>query len=277
MQSNRLMLIVAVVAGVVATVLAFLYIGSKTRAIEADTGEPTVDILFALNDLSANHSLIPEEDLHARPVGEMSSPGLVAAAVKADELESVRGKFINMPIAAGGPLLYSHLASIDDIELEPGMRAIGVNVDEQATLGGILIPGDRVDILVSYKLVDPVETEAMPAADPNDPMSLVGAMMGQFVKESMAPDKWQVDTILEDIRVLAINDRLNLSRQQHLFGMDTGMEGREGLGGSSVVTLEVTPEQARALLRAQAGGGNPLRFLLRPAVGPEDGAIGGGG
>lgn len=276
MQGNRLMLIVAVVAGVVATVLAFLYIGSKTRAIEANSGEPTVELLFALNDLSANHALIPEEDLHARPVGEHSAPGLVASAVKADELESVRSKFINAPIPAGGPLLYSHLASIDDIELGPGMRAMGVNVDEQATLGGILIPGDRIDILVSYKLKDPTEAAIMPSPDASDPMALVGAMMGQFVKESIAPEKWQVETVLEDVRVLAINDRLNLSRQQHLFGMDTGMEGREGLGGKSVVTLELMPDQARNLLRAQAGGGNPLTFLLRPAIGPEDGVIGEG-
>ena len=37
--------------------------GAPTFALE-----PTVDILFALNDLAANKALLPEEDLHARPV-----------------------------------------------------------------------------------------------------------------------------------------------------------------------------------------------------------------
>lgn len=268
MQTNRLLLLVAVACGVAATVLSFVYLSSASGSEAADQGEPQVEILFVANDLPANHALVPETDLQTRLVGSESSPGLVQAAVKADEMESVRGKYLREPVPAGMPLLYAHLASVDDLELAPGMRAIGISVDEQATLGGLLVPGDRVDVLVSYRIEDPTETEAMPSVNAADPMSLIGAMMGRFVKESMAPDRWQVDEVLSDVRVLAINDRLTLSRQQHLFGMETGLEGREGLGGSNVVTLEVTPEQAKKLVKAQAGGGNRITFVLRPPPGP---------
>ena len=55
-QSNRLMLMVAVAAGVLATILAFAYINSATSQQEA---EPSVSILFVANDLPANHVLDP--------------------------------------------------------------------------------------------------------------------------------------------------------------------------------------------------------------------------
>lgn len=265
MQGNRLMLVIALVAGVLATVLAFTYISSATSAVEAQEPEPQVSILFVVNDLPANHILDPENDLRVDPVGAVTSPALARAAVKSEELGSLRGLRISGPLPAGVPLLYSHLTSVQDIDLAPGSRAMSIDVKSANLMGGILVPGDRVDIIVSYR--KPAEAADMPAFDAQNPGNAIGAMMSQALGQAGGgvPSDWEADEVLSNIRVIAIGDQLSVSRQSHMFGVAGG-----GGGGSSTVTLELTPDQAKDLIRATAGGGNALTLLLRPAGTPTD-------
>lgn len=263
MQANRLMLLVAVAAGVLATVLSFSYIRAATSAVEQQKPEQRVDVLFVKDDLPANHALDPDQDLRVDSVGEESSPGLARAAVKADEIESVRGLRISGPLPAGVPLLYSHLTSVQDINLAPGSRAMAISVSGANLMGGILVPGDHVDIIVSYRKPQP--PGAIPEFNPDDPQAALGAMMSQMMPQPGVPSDWEAEEVLSNIRVIAIGEHLTVSRQAQMFGV----AGNEG-GGSSTVTLEVTPDQAKDLIRATAGGGNPLTLLLRPVGTPLD-------
>ena len=81
MQSNRLMLIIAVVAGVMATVLAFTYIRSATSALESPQTEAVVSVLFVTRDLPANHEINPETDVRAQDVGATSAEAVARGAV----------------------------------------------------------------------------------------------------------------------------------------------------------------------------------------------------
>jgi Flp pilus assembly protein CpaB len=81
----------------------------------------------------------------------------------------------------------------------------------------------------------------------------------------MDPEHWEVEEILQNVRVIAIDDRLTMSRQQHLFAGEAGIQEIQDAGGpQNVVTLELTPNQAKTLIKARAGGGNYLSLLLRP-------------
>jgi Flp pilus assembly protein CpaB len=265
MQGNRLMLIIAIVAGVMATILAFAYINSATSAAEEREPEPRVSVLFVVNDLPANHALDPDADLRVDTVGAITSPGLARSAVKADERASLRGLRIGSPLPAGVPLLYSHLESIADIDLGQGMRAMAIDVRAANLMGGILVPGDRVDIIVSYRR--PVEPVDMPEFDVENPQAGLSAMMGQVLSQAGGgvPSDWEAEEVLTNIRVIAIGSQLTFSRQAQMFGVAGG-----GGGGSSTVTLEVSPDQAKALIRSSAGGGNPLTLLLRPPHTPAE-------
>ena len=265
MQGNRLMLIIAIVAGVMATVLAFTYINSATSAAEEQEPEPQISVLFVVNDLPANHALDPEADLREGAIGAITSPGLARSAVKADERASLRGLRISSPLPAGVPLLYSHLEAVTDVALAPGMRAMAIDVRAANLMGGILVPGDRVDIVVSYRR--PADPADVPEFDPQNPQAGIGAMMGQALSQvgGGVPTDWEVEEVLTNIRVIAIGSQLTFSRQAQMYGVAGG-----GGGGSSTVTLEVTSDQAKALIRATAGGGNPLTLLLRPPHTPAE-------
>ena len=67
MGGNRLMLIVAIVAGALAMVLAFTYINAATKA--AEEPEQQVPLLFVIDDLPANHLIDPAKDLRIDRVG----------------------------------------------------------------------------------------------------------------------------------------------------------------------------------------------------------------
>jgi len=273
MQGNRLMLIIAVAAGVMAMVLAFTYISSATSSLEKQQAEPMESVLFVVSDLPPNHVLDPDVDLRVDKVGAHTSPGLARAAVKADELEAVRGQRISGPIPAGMPLMYSHLATIQDIELTPGMRAMSIAVDEAGMLGGILVPGDHVDIVVSYPREEEGPGQSAPPIDTTDPQAALGAVFAQVMSQSMNPTAWEAQLVLSNIRVIAIGEHLRISRQQQLYGPESGLGG---FAGSNIVTLEVTSQQALDLIKASAGSANPITLLLRPPM-REGASIGGEG
>ena len=263
MQGNKLMLIIAVVAGLMATVLAFTYINSATSAV--DEPEPQAEVLFVVNDLPANHPIDPTTDLRPQMVGAVTSAGLVRAAVKAEERESLRGLPISAPLPAGVPLLYSHLTEVQDLDLKPGMRAMSINVQAANLMGGILVPGDHVDIIASFPVA--MEPTALPEFDIENPEAALGALMGQVMSQASPLGEWAAEEVLSNVRVIAIAGQLTFSRQAHLFGAS----GLGGGGGANTITLELTPEQAIKLIQATSGGSNPITLLLRPEDPGESG------
>lgn len=265
MRGNWIMMLVAIVAGVVATGLAFVYLQSEGAAARSEQVEPPTTLLMAKRDLPANHILDPDEDLTTVEVPRRTFASFVQMAAKESERESLRGRQITRPIPAGEPILYSHLVSFSELDIAPGMRAMSIPVDRANAMDGILIPGDRIDIVVSYPR--PQEEDSMsagtPAYDPNNPQAAIGAIFGQVMSRSMAPNEWQAEEIVSNVRVLAVGQRLTMSRQQLLFGMETGLES---VGGATVLTIEVTREQGLALISATAGGQNPITIWMRPSA-----------
>lgn len=263
-MKDRLMLLVAVVAGLVATALAFLYIDSATA--DADEAAPvsTMQVLFTVDDLPANTVIEAETDLRVETINIDATPGIARGAVKASERAAVDGRPISSPVPAGVPLLYSHLTRVQDVDLGPGTRAMAITVDGENLMGGLLVPGDRVDIVVSYEAEPPQpETTAPPPGADAD--AAIGAMMGQVMSQighaggSSVPSRWVSEEVLSNVRVIAVGTALSGSRQAQLYGL----AGGSGRGGSTI-TLELATAQALELIRVQANGQNPLTLLLRP-------------
>lgn len=264
MRGNWIMMLVAIVAGVVATGLAFVYLQSEGQAARTQQVERRITLLMAKQDLPANHILDPDEDLATVAVPQQTFASFVQMAAKESERESLRGRQITRPIPAGEPILYSHLVSFSELDIGAGMRAMSIPVDRANAMDGILVPGDRIDIVVSYPKPDRNEGAGvrMPAYDPNNPQAAIGAIFGQVMSRSMAPNEWQAEEVVSNVRVLAVGQRLTMSRQQLLFGMETGLDA---LGGATVLTIEVTRDQGLALISATAGGQNPITIWMRPA------------
>ena len=257
------MLLVAVAAGLVATALAFVYIDSATSAAEDVPPPPTMQVLFTVDDLMANAVIDAEQDLRVETINIDATPGIARAAVRASDRAAVDGRTIGSPVPAGVPLLYAHLTQVQDVDLGPGMRAMAITVDRENLMGGILVPGDRVDIVVSYQKESERPTEPPPSTSAED---AIGAMMGQVMSQigavgggSSVPSEWIAEEVLSNVRVIAVGTALSGSRQAQMYGMAAG-----SARGGSTITLELSQAQALELIRVQANGQNPLTLLLRP-------------
>jgi pilus assembly protein CpaB len=101
--------------------------------------------------------------------------GAVTKQTKATAMEEYEGRIARAPIFAGEPIRPERLINTDkgfmSSILPKGKRAIAVGVEAETTAGGFILPGDKVDVILTRK-------------------SDTGALS---------------ETILENIRVLAID------------------------------------------------------------------------
>ena len=132
--------------------------------------------------------------------------------------EDVIGKVSRSSVLAGEALINRRLSkhvggSSLAAVLEPGMRAVTVRVDDVIGVGGFVLPENRVDVLASFQ-------------------------------ESSI---YRAETILHDIRVLAVDQRSDPGSNEPLV--------------VRAVTLEVTPEGAEKIAAAQQRGRIQLTLL----------------
>jgi pilus assembly protein CpaB len=262
-MKDRLMLLVAVVAGLVATALAFVYLDGAASDADDIAQVRTMEVLFTVEDLPANAVIDADRDLRVETINIDATPGIARGAVKASDRSAVDRRPISSPVPAGIPLLYSHLTQIKDVDLGPGMRAMAITVDRENLMGGILVPGDHVDLVVSYQKEEPPPTSS--TAEGAGPEAAIGNMMNQVMSQlgqaggSSIPSKWVSEIVLANVRVIAVGTALSGSRQAQMYGMAGGSSS-----GGSTITLELSADQALELIRVQANGQNPLTLLLRP-------------
>ncbi|RMH86344.1 Flp pilus assembly protein CpaB [Pseudomonas sp. AOB-7] len=137
-----------------------------------------------------------------------------------DATDKVTGKIATFAMLKGdivrGARLAEHLGGSTLASLiEKDKRAVSVRVDDVVGVGGFLLPGNRVDVLVAKKLGN----------------------------NSTAVS----ETILEDLRVLAVDQTASTDKTQPVV--------------VRAVTLEMTGEEAEALVKAQTEG--KLQLALR--------------
>lgn len=147
--------------------------------------------------------------------------------------QAVIGGVVRRGIFAGQPVTPAQIAHPGDrgflaAVLKPGMRAVSIRVSETTGISGLVLPGDRVDVIL---------THAISRAE------------GLAERESRASE-----TILENVRVLAIDQVLN----------DQESEPRL----AETATLEVTPRQVELVALASELGrlSLSLRSLGRPEL-----------
>ena len=167
----------------------------------------------------------------ARPEGAVASvtraaTDLTTGGAKADYVGSV----VREPILAGEPIVGRKIVRAGDsgymaAYLEPGMRAMAIRVTVETAAGGFILPGDRVDVLLTR------ETN----------LSNAGAQEGER-------SKFASSTVMQNIKVLAIDQ---LTR--------AGDDEQAVVGATA--TLEVGPRDAEALALAKSEG--ELSLVLR--------------
>ena len=114
----------------------------------------------------ANADLRPGTFLSGQTVAVREVPRnfLHSDAILADDWSTVAGRVLSQPVRSGEPVLQAHLARSASAgfsaQLAEGMRALTFPVDDEASISGMLAPGDRIDILFTTSAAN--ETVTLP-------------------------------------------------------------------------------------------------------------------
>jgi pilus assembly protein CpaB len=145
---NRVALVIALLAAVVGGSALYLY---KQRFEHEAVGGAPVSVLVARQDIPLG-SKLTSEMLVSRRVPEAYVDG---RTIQAGEASRVIGLPLRTRLQAGEELLWSDVAAATaearDLAglVQNGMRAVALSASPTSAFGGLLRPGDRVDVLLT--------------------------------------------------------------------------------------------------------------------------------
>ena len=244
MNLMRIIILVAAIAaaGLTALLVSSL-VGTPEVATEQKAQIPVTQVLVAARKIEIGTKLT-EADLSWQEFPETS----IAAVyfTKDRNPEAVKqhvGGIARAEIFAGSPIVPGKIVNAGEggfmsAILEGGMRAMSINISPESGAGGFILPGDRVDVLLSHE--SQVETEK-------------GNSQREIVSE----------TVLENVRTLAIDQTVN-----DPTSTGSGSEPHTSSLIGKTATLELTPAQAQTLSKAVASG--TLTLALRSLERKED-------
>jgi len=232
---SKLLVVMAFAIGAVGFMIYSGVIGSAESAVET----PEIRVRVAAQDLQVGTFL---DDAKA-PLKPMA-PELVAEDYVTDAGGAMVGAVIIAPVMAGQPVRRGALLAPGQdgflaAVLRPGFRAVSLAVDAVSGAAGLILPGDRVDLLLTQQL----DAEAVASTDPGR--------------------RWASETILRNVRVIAVDQKL---------GSDLAARTAEGAPAVSIartITLEVPPEGAETIAVARNLGAISLTLRSLIVQGPD--------
>src|SRR6195256_977908 len=240
MKAARLVvLVVAVAAGGVAALLAGRS-GEEAPPPPAPVATiqiDTVDILVAKTDIALGQGVSAQDmQWQVWPV-QAASPSFIRRSDKPDAIVTLTGAIARGPFVAGEPMREGKLIKANGsgymaAVLDKGMRAISTEISPETGAGGFILPNDRVDVILSRR--------------------------DRGAEKSGGGESHTTDTILTNIRILAIDQTLGEK------------DGQKVVIGKTA-TLELTPRQAETLALSRQLGS--LSLALRSLADAGDSTI----
>jgi pilus assembly protein CpaB len=257
--TNRRLLLLALVAGIVAAILVYT---ALSRGSESTGGTSAVT--------SMEPAVVAKQDIPARTkitagmveVRQLSLDDRSELAFT--DLSQVVGRVTRYPIATSEQVLSTKVVALDSAAvtgdslsyvIPDGRRAMAVKVDEVVAVGGLVLPGDYVDVMATFD---------------------VTFRDGENEKTE---NKYFTRLILQNLEVLAVAQTVVDAPTEAgtATGSDsgataTGTETTEGQRArnteaepepkAATVTLSVTPQEAQLIFLAEQNG--VLRMAVRP-------------
>ncbi len=232
-RSRSILFLVAALAfaGLVAFVVFGVVDRFRQQLDAANQPEPTESVVVAVEEIGIGVEIQPEH----LDLAEVA-PELLPEEGTFDTVESIVGRTARERVLPGEFLREDRLASAAagiglNVLVTPGMRAMTIQTDSQSGVGGFLRPGYKVDAVVTIR-----------------------------PDENNLKAKWVTETILQDVKVLAVGDQL-----PGLESEDAGNRRRQSQARRhNFVTLEVDVDQAERLALASARG--ELHLALRSDI-----------
>lgn len=179
-------------------------------------------VLVAAKELPIG-TVIQDGDLRWQDWPKQSvPPSVISKAQTPGALLDYKGALVRNPLGAGEPaypdrLIKAGAGGFLSALLPSGMRALAIGIDNggSQSAGGFVLPNDHVDVIHTYR------DEAAAKAGATDPMV--------------------TETLLRNIKVLAIGEAIQDPKDGHIIK-------------GSTATLELTPAQVETIVLAQRIG-----------------------
>lgn len=215
-------LTIAASAGLGAFFLMRSMLSGPSEPTKVEVRVNATEVLVASRDLSLG-DITKGSDFHwqAWP-SDGINPDFITKKQGEVGMTSVTNAVVKSAITLGEPINRKKLVKAGQggvmaALLPAGMRAVSTKIKEETAAGQLILPNDRVDVILIRKL---------PLKD-----------------KQQANEELASDTLLEDVRVLAIGQQIEAKQ---------GTKSAEV--NSKTATLELTPQQAQMLALANSMG-----------------------
>jgi len=225
MNTSRIVVLaIAIAAGGVAAYLASGSGDGNKAPVQPVAQLETIDVLVARSDIGLGQTVKPDDLQWQTWPATAASGTFIKRTERPDATTSIAGMIARAPFISGEPIREPKLVKADGSGfmaaiLPSGARAISTEISPETGAGGFILPNDRVDVILSRR-----------------------------EKRAEGPDITVSETILPNVRVLAIDQA------------PKEKEGQNAVVGKTV-TLELRPDQAEKLARARQTG--TLALALR--------------
>ncbi|HYJ52445.1 MAG TPA: Flp pilus assembly protein CpaB [Allosphingosinicella sp.] len=224
MDVKKIVLLVGalIIAGVTAFMAKSMFTGAAAPQAQASQQVPAgPEVLVATRTLPVG-TIIDAEAFRYQPWPQgLVQPAYFTRGEAGLDPQSLIGTVVRNEITAGQPLTQGAIVRPGErgflaAALGPGMRAVTVGVSATSGVAGFVFPGDRVDLVLAQEVE--------------------GGGDGPPLRVS--------ETIVRNIRVLAVDQRLNARDEQ----------GNQVAQTVATVTFEATPKIAEKIAVAQTIG-----------------------
>jgi len=228
-RMNTARIVVLTIAVGAGGIAAYLASGSdKKQAQVAPAAQiKTVDVLVAKSDIPLGQPVGAADVQWQTWPAYTASTSFIRRDERPDATTQLAGSIARSPFIAGEPIREPKLVRANGSGfmaaiLPTGMRAISTEISPETGAGGFILPNDRVDVILSKR--------------------------DKSADRSSSADSVNSETILANVRVLAIDQTIEEKNGQKVVVGKTA-------------TLELKPEQAETLARSRQMG--TLSLALR--------------
>ncbi|MBN2001550.1 Flp pilus assembly protein CpaB [candidate division KSB1 bacterium] len=179
----KISVLIAIFLGTMATIAVNAYLENEANEL-GNRSVPVKKIVVASKDVTPGTKLDPSN------IRTSSWPAELVPAGAFENVDMLLERIVNTPLAEGEPILINKLAPEGSTAgfsglIPPGMRALTVSVDAFSGVSGFILPNTRVDVLVTFSLMDQRKNSS-------------------------------TKIILEDVRVLAVDQTSRTTDTDHL-------------------------------------------------------------
>ena len=238
MKAARLVVLtVALAAGGVAAMLAGRSEKPKHAAVAPPPKVASVDVLVAKNNIDIGHKLKPGDVVWQEWPANAKTGNFIRRNDHPRAIEGLSGAIARSPFVAGEPIRNAKLVMAKGSGymaaiLPSGMRAVSIGVSAESAASGFILPNDRVDVVLTKR--------------------------DRQAEKQTGTEVHTSETILSDVRVLAIDQNVQEKNGQKVV---VGKTATLELKPSQVETIELARQTGSLVLALRsitdAGKGKP--------------------